>query len=97
MPDETICDFCAEPNPAHSIECAPFIMWSGSGLEHWSDNAWAVCSTCFDLIQANQWERVIDRAIRSYPAKLTQAESSAYRAMLRVTYERFCTARGQTA
>lgn len=70
MTPEFICDFCSEKPvvasyAADDFEATPFSV-PGASLYQTSVGGWAACATCEKLIDANDWDRLLDRAVTTF-------------------------------
>jgi hypothetical protein len=64
-PEEPICDFCSQPNPTRFFEAPDFPMdGAHDGLPAYrSRGAWAACATCGSMIDAENWDSLLLRAV----------------------------------
>jgi hypothetical protein len=97
--EDLVCDFCATPKPTRKYLCAPFVMMTLLGVEHFSDNAWAACETCGEMVDADQWEDLAQRSVDTMPdlPRLLLSEKQEYLEMLRVVHQKFREAKGRVA
>lgn len=58
------CDFCSAPDPPWTHPSADFVMED----EGWgsADNAWSACETCHALIMAEERDKLVSRAVRTF-------------------------------
>jgi hypothetical protein len=63
-----VCDFCSEDRErirwqfqCTNILAATTIQESGI-TDHWHTGPWAACDECADLVEANDWNTIIDRS-----------------------------------
>lgn len=94
-----ICDFCAAENPPRKYLCAPFNMMIMFGVEQWSDNAWAACTVCAELIDNDKWEELAQRSVSTIPKLpgLSFKAKQEYLVMLRGLHQKFREAKGRVA
>lgn len=59
------CDFCSDTNPAFILPTRGFKMPGLDVLpdDHMSAGDWAACDTCAKLIERDQWNRLVQRAV----------------------------------
>jgi hypothetical protein len=86
--DAMKCDFCSDPNPTWSYPCKTFDTMLGGLPIFKSLGAFEVCDRCHDLIEANDWRAMEERAIHgAVPPEEWKAASlidqAAYRILLR--------------
>lgn len=94
-----ICDFCGVKNPQRTYLCAPFNMITIAGIEQWSDNAWAACNTCAELIDNDRWDALVNRSLKTLPFRhlLNAAELKQYKEILVRMHQGFREAKGRVA
>lgn len=94
-----ICDFCSAGDPPRKYLCAPFRMMTIFGIEQWSDNAWAACNTCAELIDNDRWDALTQRSLKSLPFRhlLNAAELQKFREILTTMHQGFREAKGRVA
>jgi len=68
---EPECDFCSNPNPRHGFHNRAFGVRTAKGLIDVEAGIWAACDTCAPLIEAGEWETLIDRVLEKYAVKET--------------------------
>jgi len=66
-PSGPLCDFCSQPE-VHAVHtCQDFVhekfKTEFGCLNSESIGSWAACRACDELIQAEQWERLLDRSV----------------------------------
>lgn len=59
---EGSCDFCSEEHAAKVYPCETFI-WEREMITHQSLGGWAACAECSRLIDANEWDALVERSI----------------------------------
>jgi hypothetical protein len=69
---DNICDFCSQPNPERVYKSPDFTMdgpHPDLGVpEFRSKGAWVACSSCAALIDKENWDGLVARAVeRLYP------------------------------
>lgn len=60
--DEIICDFCSMPNPTRRFACPDFSM-DQNPPPLVSKGDWTACSVCGSLIDAQNWNGLLLRAV----------------------------------
>jgi len=60
------CDFCNAPNPLWRFRAEPFVVDYGP-MAGVSDADWAACDACRDLILADDYNGLVDRAMQMAP------------------------------
>jgi hypothetical protein len=64
-----VCDFCLTPQVTHSILAGDFRLPDpvpGLGtLKQWSRGNWSACDTCAALIQQDDWDGLVARAMKA--------------------------------
>lgn len=66
---EGVCDFCSAPNPRWGYKAdnfaspAGFDVPSGTEFAYGSAGGWAACDTCADLIDADDFDALLRRAL----------------------------------
>lgn len=75
------CDFCNDPGPTEAYDAPDFVMGAmikpttGETYTHNSVGAWASCTDCATLIDAGDWDGLLERvmekeiASRSFPVE----------------------------
>lgn len=58
------CDFCSADYPANLIPARSFVL--PFQTQHMSNGDWSACLACTALIEANQWSRLVDRALATF-------------------------------
>lgn len=91
--DELICDFCSSPDITRSYPCEEFEMIEIGSIHQVSEGAWAACTPCAELIDADKWEELAVRSVDSAPFPLPAAQRIAYLLLLRNLHQRFRKAR----
>lgn len=75
IPGKEVCDFCSTfpitaSYYAEDFESKPFELKLPNGktaeLTQGSTGGWAACAVCEKLIDANEWENVVSRAITEF-------------------------------
>lgn len=68
MSEQLICDFCGEPKVGRRFHCtADFLMDQTPGfLPYGSKGDWAACSACGSLIDAENWNGLLMRAVNKH-------------------------------
>ncbi len=97
-----VCDFCSAPNPrwgykARDFETVSYLTLppAGAGLtenSYGSAGAWAACDECADLVDADDFDGILDRAMAGNPSArlaLTQGEIDARRGGLAAMFRNF--------
>lgn len=86
-----LCDFCSAPNPPRKYPCGPVLMMVVGGVEQWSRDAWAACEICAALIDANEWESLLERTMSTdkFSAYLDDVDREIYKAMVRGLQHKF--------
>lgn len=70
MSDQPICDFCSEPKWARRFHCQDFIMDVTPGFPRYdSKGDWLACSVCGSLIDAENWDGLVQRAVDVFSEK----------------------------
>ena len=70
MSDAPICDFCSEPKWARRFRCSDFPMDQSPGFAPLrSQGDWLACSTCASLIDAENWNGLLMRAVDKFSEK----------------------------
>lgn len=64
MSGPLVCDFCSAPDPSWEYPAATSEMPLGVGT---SLGAWCACDNCRELIEADDREGLISRAVGRYP------------------------------
>ena len=68
--EEPVCDFCSEPKYARRSHCADFSMDHSAGFpELRSKGDWLACSVCGNLIDAENWIGLLQRAVDKLSVK----------------------------
>ena len=62
------CDFCSCRPVFKIYSCRNFLIpWTKTwAFQHESDGGWAACRECTELIDANEWGKLSDRAFRVF-------------------------------
>ena len=70
-PGGEVCDFCTSHPIFKSYSCRNFLVpWSKHWVfQHESVGGWAACRKCADLIDAEKWSELSDRAFRRFVKK----------------------------
>jgi hypothetical protein len=58
-----VCDFCFDARLRWEYDCETFTV---DEIGFGSENGWLSCDRCSDLIEAENWEALHDRSIRSW-------------------------------
>lgn len=61
----TVCDFCTAPHPTWIYPCTSFTLGPYGSVGNWG-----ACTTCHQLIQRNNWNRITYRALAQHPHAL---------------------------
>jgi hypothetical protein len=78
-----LCDFCSAPGIYANYPARSFTAWElqkqdGSTMNVNSQSDWAACKACASLIDANEWDALVERSIlwfrRNWGAALPEAE-----------------------
>jgi hypothetical protein len=70
MNETPICDFCSTPNPERTFDCPDFPMDKSPGYpELRSKGAWQACSVCGTLIDQENWNGLLLRAVNKLGEK----------------------------
>lgn len=71
--EEDVCDFCSAPKPTRYFNCPDFTMDKAKPEfalpEYRSKGEWAACSPCGTLIDAGNWDGLLNRALDSLSKK----------------------------
>jgi len=59
-----ICDFCGDIGPSWDYDCDTFEVETSAGEWSGSVNGWAACSPCSDMIEADDWESLLERCLK---------------------------------
>jgi hypothetical protein len=54
-----VCDFCGHHSPAWDYDCHDFVI----SPELASMGEWAACTPCSDMIEADDWDGVMERCL----------------------------------
>jgi hypothetical protein len=82
-PGGPICDFCSSREIYADYPAQDFNVWQlpkpdGTKLNINSESDWAACKTCADLIDAENWDTLLERSLKAfrkkYGAMLPEAE-----------------------
>lgn len=65
-PGEERCDFCHARLPEWRYPCESFTVTFRGHPMPGSTGAWLACQRCHELIQAEDWETLADRAVRGF-------------------------------
>jgi hypothetical protein len=73
-PEGPICDFCSDSPiyadyPARDFNVSQLPKPDGSKLNINSESDWAACKTCAGLIDANNWDALLDRSVETFRKK----------------------------
>jgi hypothetical protein len=89
--DGMICDFCSSSNVYKSYACEDFVHDVLSAVEVCSEGIWVACEECAKLIDADQWDELLSRAVRSMVKELgvTQLEATMLRERIGLIHQQF--------
>jgi len=81
-----VCDFCEQPGIAWSYPCAEFTLPSPDPqyMGFGTDDDWAACGPCHDLIEAGDRRGLLDRAMRRWYRRVPKARWGEMRSELAV-------------
>jgi hypothetical protein len=83
---ENICDFCSTPEPKRRFECPSFPMVPGYS----SLGAWMACDTCGSLIDREEWDKLLLRAVdKIYPKYQSAMPRRIFIATIKQSHELF--------
>jgi hypothetical protein len=72
-PGQKVCDFCLDPNPTWEYECGVVAIVGNPNI-HASDDEWAACTTCRDLIEAGSIPGLVRRMVDGQTARVREAD-----------------------
>lgn len=72
-PTDPVCDFCLLPQPEWEFPAAP-LQLVGHPLVDWSDDEWAACTACKELVEAGKIGELVERSIKGH----TEAQRPGY-------------------
>jgi len=78
------CDFCFGDGTTWILPARDFEV----GPNHGSDGDWGACDQCAELIQTNQWTRLVQRVKDSWPHQHGMPMPSGSELWLRRTYRK---------
>ena len=79
-----ICDFCSDHNPVRVYAAADFTFQKESALPQVSEGAWSACQACAEMIDAENWPALTERALAALYKKFPSRHE---RFLLRVVVE----------
>jgi hypothetical protein len=79
-----VCDFCSDKGPAWDYDCLDFMI----PPDHASAGGWAACTPCSDLIEADDYEGLYERALK-FLEFMPPAMAEAMRPRIRVMHGGF--------
>jgi hypothetical protein len=90
-PSGPVCDFCLGQPVVKSYACRPFVMLETLPWEHISDESWAACKECSNLIDSERWPELSERAVQQIVRQFAPAQDdiSAIRAKIRELHQVF--------
>jgi hypothetical protein len=62
-----VCDFCLSPDVVWEFPCAP-LQLVGHPLFQWSDDEWAACDGCKELVEAGRIGPLMERMLKGQQA-----------------------------
>ncbi len=68
-PSGPVCDFCASVPVVKTYAAHPFVFMKSQPVEHHSDEGWSACKRCAELIDAEEWDKLTDRAVSLFKAR----------------------------
>lgn len=54
-----VCDFCGHDSPAWDYDCQDFVIAPDLA----SQGGWAACTPCSNMIEADDWDGVLERCV----------------------------------
>jgi hypothetical protein len=86
-----ICDFCMQSLFVKAYACHSFVYLKGTAMEHYSREEWTACSECAALIDAEKWNALTERAVRSFVKqhRLSYGDVPAVREQMHYLYSAF--------
>lgn len=63
-PGQAVCDFCTHPEPKWEYPCGPVAI-VGNDLMDASDDEWAACDRCHELIEAGDPMALVQHAVKA--------------------------------
>jgi len=90
-PSGLICDFCLGQPVVKSFACRPFVMLETGQWEHISDTSWVACEECSELVDAERWLELSERALEQLVKQFAPAQNDipAIRAKIRELHQIF--------
>jgi hypothetical protein len=93
------CDFCSSPDVVRRYQCMDFdseskdagVLYDGVNLDLHSTNYWAACAECAKLVDAEDIDALLERAVKALEVKtrLRPRRYVAFKSHVRHSYELF--------
>jgi len=81
------CDFCFAPGPEWVVPARSFNVAVGAEAEvHSVDDEWYACTMCAELVQTNQWDKLLHRVVDCWLRMYEVPMPSEAVEVLRATY-----------
>lgn len=59
----SVCDFCAAPGPVWMYPSQNYTMKISPHEEYLDDGEWYACQSCYEDIEADRWQAVVQRCV----------------------------------
>lgn len=94
LPGQEVCDFCLSTEIAFEYDDAEPVTIESGGRVNVSVDGWAACARCHDLIEAEDTEGLLQRAVEGIRTRQDQSGAIDLTALM-LTISQFMDGRGE--